>query len=263
MITVTRHTRYSLTESGRTFDLLTEPVDSTDILFKPFPDGRAVVGYLAQDEDCPNPLADCDGMGHILQFKDRKVLHDALRAIGCDQYGNRDPDIIPNPFAIVLDKFEHGEVSWSVFGEGMQDRWDTSHGAGVWIPDDACLEHILSSAIAKLLPEGTTVNYVSKSNPDGTCITRPCKPGERGYFKNPDGSDAGTVPDERYSNVITYQLPNGKQRGGFKTFESAYRAAARALGIRIDKAATKKLARAVAVECARQACDAYSAYVKR
>jgi hypothetical protein len=26
---------------------------------------RAVVGYLCHDEDCPNPLEDCDGMGHI------------------------------------------------------------------------------------------------------------------------------------------------------------------------------------------------------
>ena len=46
-----------------------------------------------------------------------------------------------------------------------------------------------------------------------------------------------------------------------QTFESAYRAAAKALGIKIDKAVKDKGAREVAVECARQACEAYSAYV--
>ena len=261
MATVTTYTRYCLSEADRHFDLTTEPADKDHVLLKQFPDGRAVVGYLAEDSDCADPIEDCNGMGNILRFDDPKVRHEALRAIGCDPYGPRDRDIVPNPFAVLLDKYEHGASAWSIMGEGMQDRWDTSRGAGVWIPDDACLEHILSRAIARLLPEGTTVSYVSRSNADGTCITRPCKPGEKSYFKKPDGTDAGTVADERYHNIVTYQLPDGRTRGGYKCFRTAYLAAARALGIKIDRAAKDKGARAAAIDCARNACEQYTMYV--
>lgn len=53
---------------------------------------------------------------------------------------------IGNPDVVLLDCYEHGNQHWSVSGEGMQCRWDTSSGAGVWIPDDCAKEVIESRA---------------------------------------------------------------------------------------------------------------------
>lgn len=49
--------------------------------------------------------------------------------------------------AVVLDVYEHGGVAWSVSGEGMQCRWDTSSGAGVWVPDTCARDEILRRAL--------------------------------------------------------------------------------------------------------------------
>lgn len=49
---------------------------------------------------------------------------------------------VGNPFAVMLDVYEHGGMVLSVSGEGMQCRWDTSRGGAVWIPDSAALENI-------------------------------------------------------------------------------------------------------------------------
>lgn len=39
--------------------------------------------------------------------------------------------------ALMLDLYDHSGQSWSLSGGGMQCRWDTSRGAGVWVPDDS------------------------------------------------------------------------------------------------------------------------------
>lgn len=44
---------------------------------------------------------------------------------------------IGDPYAVVLDCYQHGCIVWSVSGEGMQDQWDTALGVGVWVPDEA------------------------------------------------------------------------------------------------------------------------------
>lgn len=49
---------------------------------------------------------------------------------------------IGDPDAVVLDCYEHSGVAWSVSGEGMQCRFDTANGAGVWVPDDCTREEI-------------------------------------------------------------------------------------------------------------------------
>ena len=43
---------------------------------------------------------------------------------------------IGDPFAVMLDVYDHSGRMWSISGEGTQCRWDTSRGAGMWIPDD-------------------------------------------------------------------------------------------------------------------------------
>ena len=47
-----------------------------------------------------------------------------------------------DPCAVVLDIYEHSGVSYSISGQGMQCRWDTSTGAAVWLPSAEGLEEI-------------------------------------------------------------------------------------------------------------------------
>lgn len=49
---------------------------------------------------------------------------------------------IGDPDAVMLDVYDHSGLHWSISGGGMQCRWDTSSGAGVWVPDDCCREEI-------------------------------------------------------------------------------------------------------------------------
>lgn len=49
----------------------------------------------------------------------------------------REQGLIGDPDAVLLDCYEHSGVSWSISGDGMQCRWDTASGAGVWVPDES------------------------------------------------------------------------------------------------------------------------------
>ena len=62
----------------------------------------------------------------------------------------KDAGDVGNPLAIKLDIYEHSGVSYSISGEGMQCRWDTSRCAAVWVPDACAEENILTNALRKL-----------------------------------------------------------------------------------------------------------------
>lgn len=49
---------------------------------------------------------------------------------------------IGDPDAVLLDVYDHSGLAWSISGDGMQCRWDTSSGAGVWLPDAAARDEI-------------------------------------------------------------------------------------------------------------------------
>lgn len=51
-----------------------------------------------------------------------------------------------DPDAVLLDIYEHGNVSYSVSGHGPQCRWDTSRGTAVWVPDEYARDEIESHA---------------------------------------------------------------------------------------------------------------------
>lgn len=156
---------------------------------------------------------------------------------------------------MLLDVFEHSGTWWSIHGEGTQCRWDTTGGGGVWVPDKVCREYIKYESILRLLPKGSRVSYESRYNSDGTVIMRDPKPGEK-----PFPNDTKCI-DERYMNVVTYTLPDGRHRGGYKNFGTAALAAAKALGVKIDSKKRAVAAREVAVECARQALESYNAWL--
>jgi hypothetical protein len=244
-------------ENGFNFELSGVPVFPDDVITEALSNGMTTVGYLERDEDVPHPLEDCDGMGKIYRWDrdaPRGSKQRGFEEIGLDQYGARDPDATPNPYAVLLDKYEHGAVNWSVAGSLNTEHWDTSRGAGVWVPDESCLEHIKATAIKRMLPDGVSVGYQSQLRPDGTCKFRPCKPGEVSHFSN------GMIPDERATNVITITFPDGSTKGGYATFVTAYRAAARKLGSTLNKKDLVKAEQDVARECAEQACKAYTAW---
>jgi hypothetical protein len=225
-----------LEREGREFELWQEPADHVEPLVRLLPDGRAVVGYLVHDDDCPNPVEDCDGMGDVF---------------GCDrsEYNTAtglDDDVPvgrPDPLAVFLHYYDRSYGQYSVAG-AVVDELDARGkdvyriADAVWVPDDSCREHILSEAARLCLPEGVKVEYRSTLNPDGT------------VRDGPDGK-----PDPRYFNVITWELPDGRSRGGYKSFLTAVRAAARALGVRFDPQELRRRERAVAVECAEQCVE--------
>jgi hypothetical protein len=49
---------------------------------------------------------------------------------------------IGNPYAVMLDVYNHGGQSYSISGEGTQCRWDTARGGALWVPNDCALENI-------------------------------------------------------------------------------------------------------------------------
>lgn len=58
----------------------------------------------------------------------------------------KDSGKIGNLDAVALDCYEHGGQVWSLSGEGMSCRWDTSSDAGVWVPDESALEEVTRRA---------------------------------------------------------------------------------------------------------------------
>lgn len=53
---------------------------------------------------------------------------------------SRADGLIGDPFAVGLDVYDHSGTHWSISGGGMQCMWDTSSGAGVWVPDGCARE---------------------------------------------------------------------------------------------------------------------------
>lgn len=144
--TLTRHSA-TIEVYGQevTVELVTEPMsdDSNHIFVIEKGDGKTfAVGLLLQDEDCPSPL---DGESHIYtshRYAGRETHAAMQAALGLDQYWNRDPDLTPNPDAVILDVYSHGTDHYSVSGEGMQCEWDTARGGAVWVPAPDLIDHL-------------------------------------------------------------------------------------------------------------------------
>jgi hypothetical protein len=90
------------------------------------------------DSDCPNPLTDCDGMGHIYSMNRNHINSKPVEE--CVSILESDVD------AVALSYFEHGNCMWMVAGSsasrtpGVEFQWDGREFAGVWVPDKYCRE---------------------------------------------------------------------------------------------------------------------------
>lgn len=189
---------------------------------------KLVVGYLSDDNDCSNPLDDCDGMGQIYSAHRHSSTHSEMQeALALDSDWSPDLDLVDShkdrfrkawieaamhsvefiawadetagagasetdayykrrarklwdatdgehhyrvqciydfeftedvreklwadlrnegligeKDVVLLDCYDHGGQHWSLSGQGMQCRFDTANGAGVWVPDDSAREEI-------------------------------------------------------------------------------------------------------------------------
>jgi len=78
---------------------------------------------IEHDEDCPNPLEDCDGMGHILSLNRR---HRNFKPEDIERLlAERPDDVVP------LSYYEHGLCLWDVQGGARirncpDMRWDSA-----------------------------------------------------------------------------------------------------------------------------------------
>ena len=218
--------------------------------------GRCHVEIII-DQNCPDPMKDYDSEGKFYSFNSRHVnsvnQEEAERIMKEEKYW------------IPLSYFEHGNCLWDVqggprIGSCPDMQWDGCRFAGLWVPCKYALDNIHCTVYHELLPN-VSVEYKSKHNPDGTCITRPPKPGEKPYFQD------GTCIDRRYSNVITWTVWKGKkkrtivkEKGGYKNFTTAYQAAARFLGIKFTKEIFEAAMKKAVYEYAKSCCETYSSW---
>jgi hypothetical protein len=214
-----------------------EPADSDVVVVRELPDGRRVVGYLSYDDDCQNPLEDSDGSGRVFDRRrdyGGKEAEQAFReAMAIDEYGDRIEGEKPDPYAVMLDVYSHSGDVWRVHGGGKyfpDEQWDVSNGAGVWVPDPACREHIEMAAVQNALPGVVMVCDSLRKRPDGSYYT-------------------------------TYGFKfGGRERKGYKTVLNAARQAAKKVGVTWAsfKELFEKAAREEAVKCAEQALETYN-----
>lgn len=142
------------------FDLPTAaawPTRDRDVYKAAWLDDKTVLlGYLAEDSYCDNPLDSCDGNGFIHSFH----RHASNKLTESELKKQQDK--------VLLDCYEHGGQSWSVSGAGMQCQFDTAKGAGFWIPDSCAKEEI--NRRAKVYAYGEIVfckgAYQAKIDPD-------------------------------------------------------------------------------------------------
>lgn len=135
---ITRTITYTAEVNGLAVPLTFQPVDHPEPLAAKSGD-KLIIVYAVQDEHLPIEDLLGDGMGKLLSLhRYSSTRGQGFAALGLDQYGEFDPDLRPNKNAVLLDCYAHGSQHWSISGDGMQCRFDTARGAGVWVPDD-CL----------------------------------------------------------------------------------------------------------------------------
>lgn len=104
-----------------------------------------VLGYLAHDNSCENPLESCDAMGQIHHHPDSRYgsrNSDYYDILGCDSYGEPCNDNFHDIDAVLLDRYEHGLCKYTIRSDSG-DHWDTSRGEAVWVPDKYLREELV------------------------------------------------------------------------------------------------------------------------
>lgn len=196
-------------------------------------DNVVIILEIDYDSDAPHPLNDCDGMGNITSFNRRHR--------DCVKSPEEAEALLKKKYAVALSYFEHGNCLWGVQGtlNGTPDfKWDGCSLAGVWLPDDCCIEHIKSSALKHCFPDNikVEVNYESHDGKLNDIVLRISK----------------IVGENAFEFLY--------RKEGFKSFTAAYKHGLKYLAITPTKDQVELGERKVAVECAEQACELYTAW---
>jgi len=240
-----------------------EPDSGDEPLVEELEGGGWVVGYLVRDDDAENPLDDCDGMGKIVDGRGRSRSSDAYR----ERRENFD-----QVFDVLLDVYSHSGDVWRVHGSGRyfpDEQWDVSQGAGIWYPDDCCRQQIEMIAAEELL-EPREWHKVRRERAFSDANKKPLLPDRTVPLVNISAElhseETGKFyqngnPVSRYWNTYGFEIRDGKSRRGYKTILAATKGAAKALGIKFDKAKYDKECREEATVCAHQAVEAYNGWL--
>jgi len=154
-VKVRTHTAHIVEFEDKEYEVSLQPDSCVDVQVKRLADGSLVIGYLVQDTDCQHPLNDCDGSGKIYRrYRDapREEKAQFYTEMAVDEYGEKTGK--PNPYAVLLDVYIHSGEVWRVHGSGKyfpDERWDVSNTAGVWVPDESCVQHIELTAAQQVL----------------------------------------------------------------------------------------------------------------
>ena len=137
--TYTTHEYHINTDAGD-FELSAMPYDSDAVVVEVV-GNTAIVGYLALDDDCPNPLEDCDGMGHIYSAHRNSSTHAEMQeALGLN--GEWEPnlsnvqdqaeiDVVKEGFAALNEVYGSGQVL-EVAYFGNDYREDYGRRVDIW-----------------------------------------------------------------------------------------------------------------------------------
>lgn len=103
-------------------------------------------GYTIQigyDENADNPFECADGNGIFYHWKNhgKEQYYKYCELLG---YNTETGDKTKKQHndAILIDKYEHSGISYSIHGEGHNCKWDTSSCHAVWYPDACILDEL-------------------------------------------------------------------------------------------------------------------------
>lgn len=267
---------YEDAEHSLEFHVQFEPVSTSchEPLVKPLPDGRWVVGYLSVDPDPQNPLESCAGLGKLYDrrcgYRTNQQYWEHVSTeprLGWEVDMIQGRTVYHTPLSVFWDVYDHSGEVWRVRGSGRffpDEQWDVTQAAGIWVPGDACLEHIHDTAQQRIIPEALRehvhIGYYSQE---------PYGKDGRGYLNRilvRIDVNAATKPYlfeiprfARHAHLLPDQwnlFPKG-----YRSFEAAIKAALRALKIsQPTKVERNRLRQAVARECSASACEVWNRY---
>jgi hypothetical protein len=151
-----------------------------------------------------------DVWDYSLTFRERRMViqrpEDRMMEIW---QADKDAGKIGNRYAVLLDVYDHSGVAWSIHGGGMNDPWDTSGGAGIWIPSDDCIKHIESQfatpderwAEAVRMAKGACETYTDYVNGWGyaTVVEEYTREGEDEEWEQVDDNYSGGLLGHQYA----------------------------------------------------------------
>lgn len=190
---------------------------------------RSAIKVADSDEDIAEALTGC--RVNSLDFPDQERI-ETLWALAQEKKEAAWDEAmadgrIGNPMAVLLDIYEHGGIAYSVSGEGMQCRWDTSDGAAVWVPD-ACAEENIRYSVMQQLGMGNVKWFGA----------------------------AGSKEDPLNAR---YSIDGGKTwQGPYSTWGEAMTAMAEASGQSIDAGRYRQLLRTAAEKYCRSIMETYN-----